>query len=145
MASIGEAVRQQLDELIADLLAQDARTLTGMGISKQRRNYFKNSDVTKKKKLPPTDAVLAALILLGREIIVEGVSTSKGTAVRYSIAAFEQPGSALPDRRRRPVQMSLLAGLDFPPESTATIQRAERKGPHRIELLLNVEIEPKAS
>jgi hypothetical protein len=56
MASIGEAVRQQLDELIADLLAQDARTLTGMGISKQRRNYFKNSDVTKKKKLPPTDA-----------------------------------------------------------------------------------------
>ena len=145
MARIGEAVREQLDQLITDLLAQDARVLTKIGISKQRRNYLKNKDPARAKKLPPTDAVLAALILLRREITVEGVHNLEGTAIRYAISARERPDALSSECHREPVQMSLLAGLDFPPETTATIQRAERKGPNRIELLLNVELQPKAS
>jgi len=142
MATIEEAVRDQLKSLVADVLTKDARVLTGAGISKQRRNYLKRRDQGKdSKKLPPADAVLAALILLRREIIVQGVfGSADGKPRQYLIAAFEQREGAPISTSAQPVQMSLLAALDFSPESVATIERAERKGPHRVELQLNVKL-----
>jgi hypothetical protein len=146
MATIEDVVREQLDTLMRDLLAQRARTLTGIGIGKQRRKYLKES--RKKddgvKKLPPVDVVLAALIMLRKEIVIEGVQLQSGSlgAHRYAIVAVERPLSsqATASLERQPVQLSLLASLDFPASSVATIERAERKGPNRVELALTVEL-----
>jgi hypothetical protein len=129
-----------------DLFKQDARVLGRVGIKKQRRYYLKDEERSKRvTKLPPTDAVLAALILLGKQIVVEGLSLNGTRAPRYSIVALEQPEDNSAAKPTQPAQMSLLAGLDFPPEAEATIERAQRKGPNRIELLLNVRLRGKAS
>jgi len=125
-----------------------ARTLTGIGIGKQRRKYLKESRKDKGvkksvKKLPPTDVVFAALIMLQKEIVVEGVPLQPGSlANRYAIVAVERPSDsqAAASRERQPVQLSLLPALDFPASSVATIERAERKGPNRVELALTVEL-----
>jgi hypothetical protein len=145
MATIEEAVREQLDTLMRDLLAQRARTLTGFGIGKQRRKYLKESRKDDGvKRLPPTDVVFAALIMLRKEIVVEGVPLQPGSlgGRRYAIIAVERPLSsqATASQERQPVQLSLLAALDFPASSVATIERAERKGPNRVELELTVEL-----
>ena len=145
MSTIEEAVREQLDTLMRDLLTQCARTLTGIGIGKQRRKYLKESRKDDGvKRLPPADIVLAALIMLRKEIVVEGVALQPGAleAHRYAIVAVERPSPSrgTASQERRPVQLSLLAALDFPASSVATIERAERKGPNRVELVLNVEL-----
>src|SRR5438874_73833 len=137
MATIEEAVREQLDALVRDLLAQRARTLTGIGVGKQRRKYLKESRRDDGvKKLPPTDVVFAALIMLRKEIVVEGVPLQSGSSGshRFAIVAVERPAlsQATPSKERQPVQLSLLAALDFPMNSVATIERAERKGPNRV-------------
>jgi hypothetical protein len=140
MATIEDAVRDQLKSLVKDLLTQDPRLLTGAGISKQRRNYLKSRDRGKNaKKLPPADAVFAALILLRKEITVQGVFGSGREGPKsYSIVALERgPDDSLPTLVPQ-VQMSLLAGLEFSQEAEATIERAERKGPHRVELQLKI-------
>jgi len=82
--------------------------------------------------------------LLRKEIVVEGVSLGGGNAARYSIVALEQPDGHSGLESREPIQMSLLAGLDFSPGAEATIERAERKGPNRVELLVNVQLRPAA-
>jgi hypothetical protein len=46
-------------------------------------------------------------------------------------------------QERQPVQLSLLAALDFL-NSVATIEKAERKGPNRVELALTVELSPQS-
>jgi len=133
--------------MMNDLFKQDARVLDRVGITKQRRSYLKSEERGKRvTKLPPTDAVLAALILLRKQIIVEGLSFNGTKVLRYSIIALEQPrDNSAAKPTQQPVQMSLLAGLDFPPEAEATIERAQRKGSNRIELLLNVQLRPKVS
>lgn len=145
MVTIQQAVQEQLDQLLADLLEEDPRLLTRIGISKNSRGYLKRRGrQNKKAKLPPVDAVLAALVLLRRKIVVEGVAGPGGKPSRCSICAREEPSEPSAGHGEVPVQMSLLAGLDFPPEASATIERAERKGPNRVELLLNVQVRPKA-
>lgn len=135
--TIEEALRDQLNGLMTDLLAQKAGVLSSAGISKHNRRYWKKRQLNQTTKLPPTEAVLAALILLRREIIVEGVSgLGGGKPRRYAIVALElEDGLAV---HHEPAQMSLLAGLDFSPEAEATIERAERKGPNRVELELSI-------
>jgi hypothetical protein len=146
MSTMQDAVRAQLEGFMTDLFKQDARVLDRAGITKQRRSYLKSEERSKKvTKLPPTDAVLVALILLRKPIVVEGVSLNGTRAPRYTIVALQHPKAQSVATPTKPVQMSLLAGLDFPPESEATIERAQRKGPNRVELLLNVRLPGKAS
>jgi len=146
MSTIQDAVREQLESLMIELFKQDARVLNRVGITKQRRSYLRSEERSKKvTKLPPTDAVLLALILLRKQIVVEGVSLNGAKAPRYTIVALQHPQTDSVEEPTQPVQMSLLAGLEFPSEAEATIERAQRKGPNRIELLLNVRLRPKAS
>lgn len=146
MATIQQAVQEQLDQLLADLLKMDPRLLTRIGISKNNREYLKRrGHQNKKPKLPPADAVLAALVLLRRNIVVEGLPGPNGKPLHCSICARDESSEQSAGHGGEPVQMSLLAGLDFPPEASATIERAERKGANRVELLLNVRIQPRAS
>jgi len=142
MSRIDDAVRRQLNDLVNDLLGQKARTLTKLGLSKRRRHYLKSEKPSKKcPQLPPADAVIAALIMLRREIIVEGVPGLE--AERCSIIA--RPQSVPSTEPQEMVQMSLLAGLDFPAEATPSIERAERKGPNRVELLVSVQLPAKTA
>ena len=83
---------------------------------------------------------MAALILLRKEIVIEGLSLGGADAGRYSIVALEQPNGRSELDFREPVQMSLLAGLDFSSVAETIIERVERKGPSRIELLMNVQL-----
>jgi hypothetical protein len=142
MATIEEAIQSQIVALMGDLLTQNARLLTGLGIDRQWRRHCKAGLKAGLKKLPPTDAVFAALILLRKEIVVEGISLGGGNAARYSIVALEQTGGSTGLASRESTQMSLLAGFDFSPGAAATIERAERKRPNRVELLVNVQLRP---
>ena len=137
MATIKEAIQEQVEALMSELLNQKPRLLTGLGIDRKWRRYCKSGEL---KKLPPTDAVLAALILLGRGIVVDGLALGGANAPRYSIVALAQPNGHSGLASRVPIQLSLLAGLDLSPGAEATIERAERKGPNRIELLMNVQL-----
>jgi hypothetical protein len=138
MPTIQEAVRSQVESLVESLLSnQNPRLLTAVGISRKQRHYLKGGP----KRLPATEAVLAALILLGKEIVVEGVFPANGSRTsRYSIVAVERREDGTTSEGAQPVQLSLLAGLDFPAGATATIRRAESKGPGRVELQLDVSL-----
>lgn len=147
MPRIHEAVFDQVERLIDDLLKEDPRTLTRIGISKQNRNYLKNRvRRNKRRQLPPADAVMAGLIVLQRDIVVE-VNTGRGNDEprRYLITARAVARDVSSVVAEGPVQMSILAGLDFSTGSVATIQRAERKGPNRVELHLDVAVQPKTA
>ncbi len=139
MAKLGEAVAPQVHRLVKALLEQDTALLSNIGLSKRRRSYLRRkARNAKRHQLAPADALLAALILLGEEILVEDVS---GIAPkRYAIWARPIADGLTQEGPPKPVQMSLLAALDFPPAATATIQRAESKGPRRVELALEVEL-----
>jgi hypothetical protein len=139
--TIDEAVREQLKDLMADLLRHDGRILTEVGIPKQRRYYFNRGLKNGVEKLPPADMLLAALVLLRREVVIAGLSLGSGgtPGPTYSVGAREcGSGNASTPAITPPIQMSLLAALDFPPETEATIERAEKKGPHRVELALHL-------
>lgn len=139
MPTIQEAVRSQVEALVERLLStENPRRLTAVGISAKQRHYLKKGAP---KRLPATEAVLAALILLGEEIVVDGVFPANGARTsRYSIIAIERSENGTTSERAQPVEMSLLAGLDFSTGATATIERAQKKGPNRVELRLNVRL-----
>jgi len=136
MPTIQEAIRGQVESLVEVLLStQNPRLLTALGISKQRRQYLKGGS----KKLPATEAILAGLILLGKEIVIQGVFPANGSgAKQYSIIAVERREDGSASKPAQQMQLSLLAGLDFPNETT--IERVEKKGPSRVELHLNVRV-----
>jgi hypothetical protein len=135
MATIEEAIREQVAPLMKELLNQNPRLLTRLGIDRKWRRYCNSGGL---KTLPPTDAILAALILLGREIVVEGLSLGVADDSRYLILALKQSRDSRESASRVPVQMSLLAGLDFSSGTEATFERAEKKGPGRVELHFSV-------
>jgi len=135
MATIEEAIQGQMTGLMNDLLNQNARLLSGLGIDRKWRNYWKSGE---QKKLPPIEAVFAALILLGREIQIEGLTINGSNNTRYSIVALQQTAGSQESASPVPFQLSLLADLDFSSGSEATIERAEKIGPGRVELLLSV-------
>jgi hypothetical protein len=138
--TIDEAVRQQLKELMIDLFQQDPRILTRVGIPKQRRNYFKRGRKVDVETLPPADLLLAALVLLRKEVVIEGLSLGSGgaQAPAYLVGAREL-GSGTPTTSiTPPFQMSLLAALDFPPETETVLECVEKKGPHRVELAITL-------
>src|ERR1035441_1592074 len=121
MPTIQQAIQRQLESLVESLLStQNPRLLTAVGISKQQRYYLKGG----LKGLPATEAVLAALILLGEEIVVEGVFPANGSRTgRYSIIAVERREDGTSERIQ-PLQLSLLAGLDFPGFTASKIGHA---------------------
>ena len=139
--TIDEAVKEQLKDLMADLFRQDGKILTEIGIPKERRYYFNRGRKDGVDKPPPADLLIAALVLLRREIVIEGVSLGSGVepGPAYSVVARERvSGNTSTPAITPPTQMSLLAALDFPLETEATIERAERKGPHRVELAISL-------
>src|SRR6266496_2821794 len=97
MVTIKDAVSDQLDVMMRELFKHRKMWLQEAGISKQRRNYLKGREQANKKRktLPPTDAVFAALIVLGGEIVVNGVSRpNDGQQSTFAIVAVERRGDS---------------------------------------------------
>jgi len=158
VASFEDVIGRAIKGFLADLLDEGPQTLKQLGIYKQRRQYLEKI-IADPKSLPHVDMVLTALIILGRDLVIDwpDLAPSQGEVslpVRIRVKAvreyerpvggtevhLEIPAEAAEHRGNEPFQMSLFATLDFPENVETEIlrQTISKKGPNRVELNVGI-------
>ena len=157
LETLEDRIRQAIKKLLDDLLQGDSHTLTSLGVYRQKRRYL-SKNLNKPKSLPRAELILAALIRMNRELVIEspdppprgetGAIPSRiviKVVKEYSETRPALPGDGNTGIRAEQItsgKMSLLTALEFPQDTEPEIiqQSIVKKGPHRVECSVGLRI-----